>query len=373
MINNWQSFKTKKLLESLSGDILLEGMVYTTSNFVNKLEQIRQISDNKELLSLISSLLYSFSRGMLHKGNIYTVYDIEDSKDSKITQNYIDSEENSDKVSAFPSSKITGEFSPDYFKSTMRNEIKVGRFLKYLCDLLGISVSDSTVEKFVNEWKSLNESESASFEVVSGKDIWRYYQTQRYKNENGTLGGSCMNDETSSVLKIYIDNAKLIILKDGDKIIGRALLWHLTKSPVESKWFMDRIYTTIDYSVNTFKRYADEMGYLYKKEQDSHLENNVNFMWKKKEVSGVISVDIKGECEEYPFIDTLCFLNRTKTKLTNVPTRKCYWLHSVYGECSRCENCNGKIIDDDELCRYCCPGHVELKELGIETKWNKLI
>ncbi|MFM7986456.1 MAG: hypothetical protein ACKPKO_44805, partial [Candidatus Fonsibacter sp.] len=109
------------------------------------------------------------------------------------------------------------------------------KIVNYLCQLRGISVTDSDREAFVNAWKASTEVSTIQFKLVSGEDIAKYYDENKYYNRKGTLGSSCMRDESKRTFKIYTENpdkVKLLIYVDSDdKIHGRALVWKVKKSP----------------------------------------------------------------------------------------------------------------------------------------------
>jgi hypothetical protein len=67
--------------------------------------------------------------------------------------------------------------------------------------------------------------------------------------------------------------------------------------------------------------------------------------------------------------------------LSNIPSKDCYFLHSVSGDCDPCSNCDGKILKYDkfaekihifiEFCNECGLGLEELERVGIKTKIGK--
>ena len=154
------------------------------------------------------------------------------------------------------------------------------------------------------------------------------------------------------------------------KIHGRALVWKLKESPCEAKYFMDRVYTNADSDVIKFKQLAEEKGFLYKLKNNSYIEDNVNFMYKGKPLMGEVKVKLDGDFKNYPFIDTMCFLSKKLGDLSNVPSKDCYFLHSVSGECEVCSSCDGEVLkyDDTEFCNECGLGLEKLEEAGIKTK-----
>jgi len=114
---------------------------------------------------------------------------------------------------------------------------------------------------------------------------------------------------------------------------------------------------------------------MYKRTMGSHIETAVEFMYNGSPVYGEISIDLDGDFEQYPYMDTLAFLSNKKKRLTNIPKKKAWFLHSVDGDCYRCEDCEGDVIiqpyREDEFCDECGLGHQNLMNRGIETKWNK--
>ena len=117
---------------------------------------------------------------------------------------------------------------------------------------------------------------------------------------------------------------------------------------------------------------------MYKKYNTSYTNQGVQFIYKSSEVNGVLTVKLDGDFSTYPYIDTMAFLSKDKDELSNVSSKKCYELKDVYGDRERCSECDGDIIiqsyyGDNVLCHSCSTGHQKLKELGIETKWNKKV
>ena len=110
---------------------------------------------------------------------------------------------------------------------------------------------------------------------------------------------------------------------------------------------------------------------------NSSIDDNVRFVYKGQEVFGEVSVKLDGDFRKYPFVDTMCFLSENKKTLSNLPDKDSRQLHSVYGASQKCYNCGGSVIiisgGNKRLCDNCSQGHDTLKELGIETKWNKKV
>jgi hypothetical protein len=190
-----------------------------------------------------------------------------------------------------------------------------------------------------------------------------------------------MSDESKKTFEIYTENeskVQLLIYVDKDDMIhGRAIVWKLKDSPCGAKYFMDRVYANRDSDQIKFKKFAEDNGFLYKKKMNSYLSDNVEFIYKGKDVFGEVTVKLDGDFKYYPFVDTLCFLDEKKKQISNLPSEKDFMLHSVSGDCDHCDSCDGDLYYDsdnkEELCSDCCDGYEKLKELGIETKVNKNI
>lgn len=370
MITKYNGF----LIERLKFEIfsLLEGHIYATTDFILKMKSlvkqpgmVGQIAEH--ILDVIESQQWF--------------------ADSKIKQNYFDLVDKEDMVGFVNQSKVKTVMDDVYdnpelpFTMPGRSEVKIGKIVNYICSLRNISVTDSDRENFVNAWKASTEVNSIQFRLVSGDDIAKYYNEKKYYGKNGSLANSCMSSESSRIFKLYTENpskVKLLIYVDADdKIHGRALVWKVKKSPCESKYLMDRIYTNRDSDVIRFKQFADNEGWFYKKYATSQDSESVIFIYKGKEVAGEVKVKLNGDFRYYPYVDTMSYLSKDKDSLSNLSDKKCYVLHDVYGDRERCESCDGDVIlkwdNHKELCSDCASGHEVLKNKGIETKWNKKV
>jgi hypothetical protein len=212
---------------------------------------------------------------------------------------------------------------------TSRNNIKVGRIIKALVKGLDTEVSDSEIEKFVNEYKSLMEimkDAFKKFDIVEGSDIARFYKLENYADQNkGTLANSCMAERPESTFYIYANNpesCKLLVLyadggevKDGkyksNKIVGRSILW-TTRSGDK---FLDRIYTNNDSDVDLFKKFAQENNWWTKQRQDSSNDFKVERGGEVKPAKFI--VDLQKWDEEFPYLDSLSFFNPVTGELSN--------------------------------------------------------
>lgn len=353
MINKYGDFIKEQKRYTVK--LLLEACLFATSEFMEKL---RYMSKEKGPVGDISREIYDFIEQEQYVDN------------DNIKQNFFNVTDKEDMVSFLMQNKIPkgwdDEADPSLpYNAKGRGEIKISKVIKYILNLMDESgelhidmPKDKDIEAFVNLYKSSSSSSKFKFKLLKGDDIAKYYNQKKYLTESGSLGSSCMADESKGTFKIYSQNedkVKLLVYIDeeSDKISGRALVWKLKDSPCDAKYFMDRVYTNRDSDFFKFRAYANDNDYLYKEKMNSHLEDNVCFKYKGSDVYGEITVKLDGSARNYPFIDTLCFMNKEKTLLSNVPGEDYFFLHSVSGECETCDNCNGKgWICDDAQCQY---------------------
>lgn len=369
MIRKYNSFLLKKLYFEMFH--IGEGYIYGSTDFLYKLKSIQKMGGGvAETATTIINLIDDESW----------------ISDSDIKQNYFDVTKDEDKVSfvlqdRVDKSDIDEEENPAYpYEMSGRGDIKIGRIVKYIYKIIDEKITDKQIEEFVNAYKASSSDSDLQFKLVKGSDISKYYNSSKYFKETGSLGGSCMSSESRRTFRIYTENDKkvqlLILVDSDDKIHGRALVWKMKKSPCDAKYFMDRVYTNRDSDVIKFTNFARENKFMYKKFMNSHIETNVCFLYDGKEVFGEVKVKLDGDFGDYPFIDTLCFLDKKKDSLSNLPDKGGFFLHSVYGGCDHCDVCDGDIIRDNYrkfLCQECSDGHALLKTKGIETKWNKKV
>jgi hypothetical protein len=189
-----------------------------------------------------------------------------------------------------------------------RNEVGLGRFVN---KLFPGKYNSKQIEEFINSFKAILEKAGEYFELVEGEDIEFWYNSENYKEKSGTLGSSCMAQKRN-LFGIYTQNqdvCKMLILKEDDKIIGRALIWKLESirslgKPVEGvEYFMDRQYTIKESDVQKFRNYAKEQGWCYKSYNNHHSYSTVNIDGEDRNVGMTIKVKDK-DYNRYPYMDT---------------------------------------------------------------------
>ena len=189
-----------------------------------------------------------------------------------------------------------------------RNEVGLGRFVN---KLFPGKYNSKQIEDFINSFKASLEKAGEYFDLVEGEDIEFWYKSENYKENSGTLGNSCMAQKRN-LFGIYTQNqdvCKMLILKEDDKIIGRALIWKLASirrmgEVIENvEYFMDRQYTIKESDVQKFRNYAKEKGWCYKSYNNHHSYSTVTIDGEEKNFQMTVKVKDK-DYNRYPYMDT---------------------------------------------------------------------
>jgi len=218
-----------------------------------------------------------------------------------------------------------------------RAEVKVGRFINQMFpDKYPPNVKrderppvPNDVESFVNMYVATVESKSKMIVPVKGEEIKFYYNCNNYQKQGGTLGGSCMKDSSKGeygLFDIYTENpdqVQMLVLYPEDirdKIIGRAILWKLSKvdgEEVKDQYFMDRIYTASDSDEFMYIEYAKANKYFYKSQQSYGSDYNiVHPNGESKRTNMEVDLPPK-EYKRYPYMDTMQYYKPSTGHLSN--------------------------------------------------------
>jgi hypothetical protein len=244
--------------------------------------------------------------------------------------NFIASSDFNDKITYLPMAKFSDDIDFDpYSRGTGRVTLKVGRFLNKfipteIMDKFGISKSD--IESFVNLYKSWFDKSKYTIKVVEGEEIREWYNEANYFAPNdsgiGTLWNSCMRyQKRLKFLDLYCKNPNikmLVMLQqvgDQTKVRARALLWEnvnvlkdFSGELPDTIKIMDRIYSVFDSDVITFKKWANENGYIPKYEQNA--KSHQFFDIKGEIVRIRCSIDLQNsKLNYYPYLDTFPYFN----------------------------------------------------------------
>ena len=182
-----------------------------------------------------------------------------------------------------------------------KNAIKIGKFIKKVIP----TTTDAQIEEFVNELKAVQDNLKEKIEMVSGDEISKWYKSENCY-PGGSLGSSCMVDK--NYFDLYTQNPEsvnLLIMKSGEKIVARALVWKLktTDPQLGFTYYMDRVYTVRDHQEKVMMAFAEKQGWSYRKSGGCY-ERDIIYQGKKW--PGVkMSVQIKKiKYKTYPYMDT---------------------------------------------------------------------
>ncbi len=276
-------------------------------------EKFRNVLENFKNDSIVAKLL------------LYKRIDKTQLQESAI--NYISvSEEDPSKISYLTQDRIKKleESGDDFWTSKIRFRCKPGAFVNKIFK----DIPANEIEKFSNLYKTFSSKKEMKFKIIKGNDIIRYYDRESYQSEDGSLGCSCMKYPKCSeygYFNLYrdTDSVSMLILtpSNGEKILGRALLWDFTcalNEDSQKKYkIMDRIYTTQDDEYQyLFKKWAIENGYLYKTNQN--WKDSIKF--DDNSVTSEYRVGIKvnlNYVDRYPYLDTFKWLDLKQSILYN--------------------------------------------------------
>lgn len=234
-------------------------------------------------------------------------------------------QENIDSISYIPNSKLNLQhLGFDEVKN--RVVCKIGKFAQksIKSDILEFSlITPKDISDFVNLFKSYFDTDTSKLKVVEGDEIYNWYLYSNYcPIEKGTLWKSCMRySDKNHYMELYAKNSNncklLIYLDDSDKLIARALLWFDCQDEFGNSYnVMDRIYSIYDHNQELFKKWAQENGFLHKKEQSSKSER---LFIKDGEITK-LNLKIKLETNRinyFPYLDTFKYYNHFKGLLFN--------------------------------------------------------
>ena len=195
---------------------------------------------------------------------------------------------------------------PYSLKSKARSDAKIAKLVN---QIFPGKYSEKEVEEFTNTFKNLKKQEN-EFELVKGNNIVKWYNKETYAEESGDLGNSCMRySRCSSYFKIYTENPEavsMLILKnaEGDKILGRTIVWKIEIDIEGVEYYMDRIYAIDDATKKMFQDYADDKGWL--KRRTSSYGDCRDFLLGEEsyeDYGAKVHLE-KWKFDEYPYMDT---------------------------------------------------------------------
>lgn len=228
--------------------------------------------------------------------------------------------------------KIPLNFNKEIWNPEKRIKTKAGKFIRTLFEN---KFSDREIEHWVNEYQKQAISEAGEnglFKEIEGESIrWAYYENN-YKNDRGSLGGSCMRyNECQKYLDIYCKNTNkvgLLIITEDNKIKARCILWYPEGKQSNIKYH-DRVY----FSSNEDKQLME----IYLKANNfEDIYNDKNYRDVNFELDYI-------DFNYYPYMDTMKYIKNNS-------------LYSINHNCEKeITNTNGSYNDLNEntVCDYC--------------------
>jgi len=185
----------------------------------------------------------------------------------------------------------------------LRTEMKLGKFL-----MKHYGYKEEAVENIVNRYRmfynfSFNGGDNI-FEIVNGMDIAHWYDYKTYKTGGGSLNSSCMRFQSPERFLLYTgnpDKIKLVILKEDNKLIGRALLWISD----DGSLYLDRPYTRYDDDILLYKLYAEKKN-IYNYYSISKIPTNFQVTVKLETVVNI------------PYLDSMHLQNGNVFRTNNI-------------------------------------------------------
>lgn len=317
----------------------------------NEKDKVFPLIISERLLKFLKSLDSQIARKILHDYSNNVCHDL------SFLDCVVDDKDKMDKITFLPVNKIVKGILSDThvnmdvnFNAKGRQEISVGRLINRLYPEV---FSKNEVEIFVNQYKADIAKGHSDFYLASGEEIRHWYFSGNYSSNLGTINNSCMRGKLAqSYFDIYVNNPekiKLLVLfsdKSKTKIKGRALVWFGLKKPIEivddkkieSKVYLDRIYTVADSDVELYKNYAKQNGWLYKAAQ---VMNDASYIENGKVIRNTVAITLKPKAyKAYPSLDTFCYYTPSTGRLASyaglgIPGHPRYILNHTDGGASK--------------------------------------
>jgi len=243
---------------------------------------------------------------------------------------------------------------------------KPGKFFKHCLP----DSTDKDIQKMVAEYYTMiNEfTDISKSDFHLSNDIKKYYHSNIYEGYGGSLGNSCMkHTECQDYLTFYENyNVKILVLKSGDKIKGRALIWENVNFPGLCKTldFMDRIYVNNDNDIELFKSYADKHNIVHKYKQSYNDKETFVYQQQQFEDHIIIEQTNSLDIDSWPYVDTMANMD-DNGNLCNISTSEYYInLEETDGSNSEtigraiCEDCGNRFDSENEGIYVENHGHV---------------
>lgn len=210
-------------------------------------------------------------------------------------------------------------------------------------------IHEKDMDLFTTLFKAAVSQKDFELKVLQGDEMVKYYSYKSYHPEiGGTLHNSCMkHDHCYDYFDIYTRNPEvckmLVMIDSRGRLLGRALLWKAIEFETGNEiQVMDRIYCVDDSkNMHYFKEWADENGYIYKKEQ--RWQNSLFFETHGSTRFVKLHVKInKKAFIKYPYVDTFKFWDEKNSIICNYLPSDNGYVRTLMGN-------NGNTLGGDVL------------------------
>lgn len=186
-----------------------------------------------------------------------------------------------------------------------------------------------------------------TFKILEGDELKEAYYRIHYVPNHGTLSNSCMRYkrcQDNDFFKLYGDNAKMLVMvpNKGCRLLGRAILWEY-----KGNVLMDRVYSTAPYIENQFYNYAKSKQWIILKRNTYTFGSSGNVQkWLDPKTDYIcegalnITLPLKEKCNNFPFMDSLCYLNKEQDCISTIPFIDGYVLQTTSGSFYEYQNNN---------------------------------
>lgn len=333
MYNSKRSRKYSMMSETLKSKIgrIIDRMQPSTDDLFKRDHDTQRIGKLGRVLNLIDNTNY----------HIDTVRNFTINKEGKMT--------------CLPKGKQCRTVNSDrgtVWARDRRQEIKYGKGIRAILNQPDLPPTSMVDIQNISQSLKAEYTFLGKMEIVEGEDIRHYYHYDQYARGNTeSLGNSCMrHDSCQDFFDIYVDNpdkVKMVIANTEEGIIGRALLWTTDCKTL----IMDRIYGN-EITINAFKKWAHENGYIHKKVQS--YSNDTEFVTTVGEIiEGEYTITLERNSDYVPYMDTFKYTECIYSKnleLTNDSSNDNYTLDSTDGGEAGGTMCvNGERYHEDDV------------------------
>ena len=267
------------------------------------------------------------------------------------------------------------DFCLSYKELKTGDQVKTGKVIKMFKKLPWFKKMDESVFVKFNNFLKGRYNSNIDIREVKGEEIREWYHHDKISHVNtGSLKESCMRHSSCQpYFDIYTENdCRMIIATQGDKLVGRAIIW--PRDLWNKNYFdnataiVDRIYG-VEATIEQVKLYCKEKQYVHKARQSYqnpyawvHYHDEFG---NKVEKDKKVRINLRVDFEQYPYMDTFKYAaeGRVGYICNFEPENYDYELTETNGYTNRgceCNDCGTNVSDDDSInvndeyyCREC--------------------